>query len=97
MHVLINCVAFGLGTWQVYRLQWKQDLIDARNESKKADPVALSDDILSRTEDPNLECAAIQAEGKFQLEKEFLLGPRSMNGVTGCYVITPFQTKEYSH
>ena len=34
-------VAFGLGTWQVYRLQWKKGLIEQLNDRTMQEPIVI--------------------------------------------------------
>ena len=39
--LVFPAIAFGLGSWQVYRKQWKEELIAAIEGQLKADPVPL--------------------------------------------------------
>ena len=39
--VIIPVTTFGLGTWQVFRLQWKVNLIKKLEERTKEDTIAL--------------------------------------------------------
>lgn len=39
--LVIPVTTFGLGTWQVFRLQWKLGLIDELERKTKENPVAI--------------------------------------------------------
>lgn len=71
---------FGLGTWQVYRLEWKKGLIKEleRRTQKEAVPLdpnnLLDDDKLK-----SMEYCRVTMSGHFDHSKELLLGPRSKN------------------
>jgi hypothetical protein len=48
IYSLFPLAAFGLGTWQVYRLRWKQDLIQSIKEAASADPIILDSNVIDR-------------------------------------------------
>ncbi|KAL9590928.1 MAG: hypothetical protein Q9203_000298 [Teloschistes exilis] len=88
--VLIPVIAFGLGTWQVFRLGWKTELI-ARLEDRlikpplplppKIDPEAIKD----------FDYRKISTEGRLKHEQEMLIGPRIRDGNDGYLVVTPLE------
>ncbi|CAK9436170.1 uncharacterized protein LODBEIA_P07280 [Lodderomyces beijingensis] len=89
--VAMPVVAFGLGCWQVKRLEWKTELI-AKCENNLAAPVI-------EKLPPNLDVDAINNEfeyrrfkcrGHFNYEQEMFLGPRMKDGALGYLVVTPF-------
>ncbi|KAI8914776.1 SURF1 family-domain-containing protein [Powellomyces hirtus] len=97
---------FGLGCWQVYRLQWKLDLIEKADQRMHLDPVPLpaTDGLVSNIAD---EYRRVHVTGAFLHDKEMLLGPRTRNdqeqqgggligggSAVGFYVITPFQRSD---
>ena len=77
-----------LGTWQVQRLFWKQDLI-AERQAGLAAPVTPWPEAEGRL--PQLFWHRISAEGEFLNERELVLAARSMNGNPGYHIVTPFQ------
>uniref|UniRef100_UPI0035901421 surfeit locus protein 1 isoform X1 n=3 Tax=Myxine glutinosa TaxID=7769 RepID=UPI0035901421 len=94
--------AFGLGTWQVKRLLWKQDLIANLEHRTRAPPVDLPPDPL---EMPSLEYRRMRVRGTFDHGNEMIILPRSRldkgqaesrRGVVGrtsqhgAQVVTPF-------
>ena len=44
--LVIPVTCFGLGTWQIHRLQWKKGKIRELERRTQAEPVSLPDDIL---------------------------------------------------
>lgn len=104
----IPIVTFALGTWQIYRLKWKLQLIERLKEATKAPPVELPQDL----EDlEGMEYHAVHLKGTFLHDKEFLIGPRSLivdgggetqqafgvtnsPGARGFWVITPFKVAD---
>ena len=88
--VLIPVIAFGLGSWQVFRLKWKTDLI-ARFEDRilkpplplppRIDPEAIKD----------FDYRRIFTTGLLRHDQEMLIGPRVHDGKDGYLVITPLQ------
>jgi surfeit locus 1 family protein len=78
----------GLGTWQVQRLFWKQDLI-AERQAGLAAPVTPWSEAEGRL--PELYWHRISAEGEFLHDRELVLAARSMNGNPGYHIVTPLQ------
>lgn len=81
--VLVLC---SLGNWQIQRLAWKQDLLAALDAEyqKNAAHIMLS------AKDAALTRGSVK--GRYLHDKEFLLGPRTHEGMPGYHVITPLQT-----
>lgn len=85
---LIPITAFALGTWQVFRLGWKNDLI-ARFEDRlvrtplplppQVDPSAIKD----------FDYRRVYTTGRLRHEQEMLIGPRLHDGNDGYLVVTP--------
>ncbi|WGF86938.1 SURF1 family protein [Marinivivus vitaminiproducens] len=81
-------VLLGLGTWQVRRLQWKEDLIAHRAAQIEAAPVAFPDAI----EDPQgWDFRRVSARGRFLHEREQAMGAIARAGAIGAYLLTPLQ------
>ncbi|XP_036276309.1 surfeit locus protein 1 [Pipistrellus kuhlii] len=100
--LLIPATAFGLGTWQVQRRQWKLKLISELESRIMAEPVPLPADPM---ELKNLEYRPVKVRGHFDHSKELYMMPRTMvdpereareagrlssSAQSGAYVITPF-------
>ena len=81
--ILIFC---SLGTWQIYRLQWKLNLINEIENGLKAEPVTYS-----RTNIKNYQ--RIKVSGKLRIEKQIFLYSLNENGVPGFDIITPLTTR----
>ncbi|KAI6381814.1 hypothetical protein MCOR25_001045 [Pyricularia grisea] len=87
---IIPLTAFGLGTWQVYRLQWKTDLL-AKCEDRlvrpplplppRVDPAAVED----------FDYRRVYVTGRFRHDQEMLIGPRMRDGEQGYMVVTPLE------
>lgn len=80
-------VLVGLGTWQLQRLSWKQDLIANMEAQLEAAPVALP------VESLDLEDWAfrpVRLTGRFMDEPEFVFPARTFEGKVGHDVLTPF-------
>ncbi|XP_044766506.1 surfeit locus protein 1 isoform X2 [Coccinella septempunctata] len=67
--------ALALGTWQVQRKAWKENLIEHLKEKTKSDPVPLSENLDQLNE---MEFRPVYARGQFLHEKELHMGPRSL-------------------
>lgn len=78
----------GLGTWQVERLSWKNDLIDRIEAGLDADPAPLP----SRIDDPaGWDFRRVSVTGEFLHDRELHLAARSFNGRIGYHVVTPLR------
>jgi surfeit locus 1 family protein len=78
--------ALALGTWQVQRLNWKNEVIAERQARRDAPPLAS----LPATFDPaQHEFRKVRVTGRFLHEKEIYLAARSHRGNAGYHVITP--------
>jgi surfeit locus 1 family protein len=77
----------GLGSWQIQRLYWKQDLIAQRQAAVSAAPILATG---SLEEDARgMEFRHVTDEGVFLHDKEIFLGATSEAGRQGYQVLTP--------
>jgi surfeit locus 1 family protein len=74
-----------LGTWQLYRLQWKQDLINQISEGLKSSPIKYSQNIKKNYQ-------KVILNGKYNFENQIYLYSLNDKGQPGYDVITPFET-----
>jgi len=81
----------GLGTWQVSRLIWKQELIAERQARWEASAIPLPQDLSNLEE---LLHRRVTVTGKYQHDKELYQPGRSYKGTTGVGVVTPFATDD---
>lgn len=79
-------VMLGLGTWQVERRAWKQDVIETRKARIAAPVTALPAGIRLASD----EYRRVRVTGRFRHDRETLLGARSFRGNAGYYLFTPF-------
>ena len=83
-----------LGTWQLYRLQWKQDLISQIDQGLKSTPIKYSNKIIN-------DYQRVVLEGKYDFKNQIYLYSLNERGQPGFDVITPFETndkdKNYTH
>lgn len=79
-------VLFGLGTWQLDRLDWKQGQIAARQARSTAPAIFLPREIA----DPQaLEFRRVRLAGRFLHEAEMYLTGRTFRRQVGVHVVTP--------
>jgi surfeit locus 1 family protein len=71
----------GLGTWQVQRLHWKNDLLARIEASERAPPAPLGD-----AAEP---FAKVVATGRFDHAREALLGVEVRGTTLGAHLLTP--------
>lgn len=87
---LIPVTAFGLGTWQVQRLDWKTKLIAKFEDRLVRPPLPLPPRI-----DPDaiheFDFRRVYATGKLRHDQEMLIGPRTHDGQDGFLVVTPLE------
>ena len=79
-----------MGTWQLYRLQWKLDLINQINTGLKSEPVKYSKIIKKNYQ-------RVTVEGKFKFNKQIYLYSLNETGKPGFDVITPLMTNSNEH
>jgi surfeit locus 1 family protein len=79
-------VLIGLGTWQVERLQWKEQLIAARAARLAAPPEALP---ASSADWPAWDFHKVSVRGTFRHDLEQLFGTYGIDGVLGHHLLTP--------
>ena len=76
-----------LGTWQLYRLQWKLELIGEITFGLDSSPIEYSNSIKKNYQ-------RVQAQGKFDFDKQIYLYSLNDNGKPGYDVVTPFRTNK---
>ena len=86
--LLALLVLVGLGSWQLQRLQWKNDLIASFESRAAAAPIAVpaADARLN-----DVEFRRLALVGSFQHDKEVFLTGRTYEGNAGFHIVTPFQ------
>jgi surfeit locus 1 family protein len=72
-----------LGTWQLVRLQWKNNLIEQISEGLKSSPIKYSDKI-------KVNYQRVKIEGQYDFENQIYLYSLNDKGQPGYDVITPF-------
>jgi surfeit locus 1 family protein len=84
-------ILLALGTWQLQRLGWKEQLIAERAAQYERVPVALP----ASVDDPAAwEYRRVVVEGEFLHDREMLLQARTLNGRPGYHVVTPLRREE---
>lgn len=81
-------ILLGLGSWQVDRLFWKQNLIESRQEQAHMAPIKVPTDT---TLDPAMAFRAAYAEGVYLNDQEKYLMARTRRGNVGFQLITPLE------
>ena len=76
-----------LGTWQLVRLQWKNNLINEISEGLKSPAVSYSNKIRTNYQ-------RVSIDGEYDFEKQIYLYSLNEKGEPGYDVITPFRTAE---
>jgi surfeit locus 1 family protein len=85
--LIMLAVLIGLGTWQIQRLHWKENLIANINQRIHQTPV----DISTITDPDHSEYQPVQATGLLQHDMELYLLAISTKGEGGYHVLTPLQ------
>ena len=84
-----------LGTWQIQRLHWKQNIIAGLEQSYAgAKFTDLSQNLLQDLESGKIHFAYGAARGHWQKEKAILLGPRTNDGRAGYHLLIPMTLKD---
>jgi len=81
-------VLVGLGSWQLQRLQWKNDLISSF-EARAAAPAIAVPAADAGLDD--VEFRRLSLEGAFLHDREIFLTGRTYEGNAGFHVVTPFK------
>lgn len=89
-------VLCALGTWQVKRLTWKNDMIQTLEEEYNRDVTGIFLNA-GTLEAMGADIKRGQIRGHFLPEKQILLKPRTYNGKPGSHVITPFHLQDDGH
>ena len=84
-------ILMGLGSWQVDRLFWKQNLIEQRETQATLPPIAVPVDVEL---DPAMAFRAAFAEGHFLNDQEKYLMARTLRGNVGFQLITPLEQED---
>ncbi|KAJ5306544.1 hypothetical protein PENANT_c031G09132 [Penicillium antarcticum] len=92
---LIPIISFGLGAWQIQRLDWKTKLIAKFEDRLVRPPLPLPPRI-----DPDaiseFDYRRVYATGHLRHDKEMLVGPRMHDGEDGFVVVTPLEREGQS-
>lgn len=92
-------VLIGLGSWQLERKRWKEDLLARIAAGARADPILLSpvrkemlgsDTVVLLTVEPKIEYRHVAARGRFHHDKELYLYAPTPAGL-GWHVYTPLE------
>jgi len=83
--ILFITLFCALGTWQLYRLQWKTELISEITFGLDSSPIKYSNKIKKNYQ-------RVISEGSFNFEDQIYLYSLNENGKPGYDVITPFKT-----
>lgn len=89
--VLIPVTAFALGTWQVFRLRWKTDLLAKCEDRIVREPLPLPAVVDPDAVEEGFDYRRVVARGRFRHDQEMLIGPRMRDGEQGYMVITPLE------
>ena len=88
LFVIIFVTIFcALGTWQLYRLQWKLELISEITFGLDSRPIEYSNSIKKNYQ-------RVSTKGKFNFDKQIYLYSLNNNGKPGYDVVTPFRTNK---
>ena len=83
--LLIITLFCALGTWQLVRLQWKNNLINQISEGLKSPAINYSNKIQTNYQ-------RVIVDGEYNFEKQIYLYSLNKKGVPGYDVVTPFKT-----
>ena len=85
--VFFSIVLFcSLGTWQIYRLQWKIDLISEIKNGLELEPIFYSKKNIKNYQ-------KVKFSGVFDFDKQVYLYSLNSSGAPGYDIITPVKTK----
>jgi surfeit locus 1 family protein len=87
---IIPVTAFALGTWQVFRLKWKSDLLAKCEDRLVKEPLPLPSRI-DASAITDFDYRRVRTTGRFRHDREMLIGPRMHDGEQGYMVVTPLE------
>ena len=82
-------ILFAFGTWQLQRLQWKNDLIEKRAKAVISEPITLADIDAGIEHGYDVDWFKVSATGSYRHDLEFHLY-HLRDGQIGWRIITPF-------
>ncbi len=85
-------VLIGLGSWQLYRMQWKQGLIEARIAAMALPPLPLPR--AAEAQRAVAEDRRVIVNGRFRHEAAFRFPARTRDGRVGVELVTPLVRPE---
>ena len=85
--ILFVTIFCALGTWQLYRLQWKLELISEITFGLESSPIEYSNSIKRNYQ-------RVTAKGKFDYDNQIYLYSLNDRGKPGYDVVTPFRTNK---
>ena len=83
-------VLLWLGTWQVQRLEWKNQLIEDFESRATAAPV----DLPSGDVGPEMEFRRLALTGSYDHDREVFMTGRTYEGNAGFHIVTPFSLRD---
>lgn len=86
--IAMPVVSFYLGTWQLRRLKWKNNLIATSEDRLTYEPIPLPKKIDPDTVE-DLQYRRFTVRGHYDHSKEVFVGPKVKNGERGYTVFTP--------
>ncbi|GAA5853466.1 hypothetical protein JCM5353_001797 [Sporobolomyces roseus] len=87
---LMPIFTFGLGAWQIKRLQWKVDLIEQLDKKLHQEPVGLPARI-DPAAIPEFAWRKVYVTGVYDHEHSLVIGPKTRDGQIGYHVVTPLK------
>ncbi len=88
--VPVLAILIGLGTWQVQRLDWKNDLIETR-AARVAEPSLNLDEALAAPSVGMIEYRPITLSGTLRRDDAFRLLNRVRDGKQGFHLVSPME------
>ena len=85
--ILFVTIFCALGTWQLYRLQWKLELISEITFGLDSRPIEYSNSIKKNYQ-------RVITKGRYNFDKQIYLYSLNENGKPGYDVVTPFRTNK---
>jgi len=90
---LAFAVLSALGTWQLQRREWKQNLIASAEARLQAAPIPFDDAASRARAGENMEYQPVTLDGAYANDREsFVFGTH--DGDAGVYVFTPFRVRD---